>query len=52
MRAAEIGLARLGCPKVNLQVRATNASVVAFYRGLGCEVEDRVSMGKLLEERP
>jgi ribosomal protein S18 acetylase RimI-like enzyme len=49
VRAAEVGLGRLGCPKVNLQVRATNSDVVAFYRRLGYAVEDRVSMGRRLE---
>lgn len=48
MQAAEIGLASLGCPKVNLQVRAANAEAVAFYRRLGYQVEERVSMGKEL----
>jgi ribosomal protein S18 acetylase RimI-like enzyme len=46
MRAAEEGLAKHGCPKVNLQVRATNAAVIALYRRIGYEVEERVSMGK------
>lgn len=49
LRRAEEALAALGCPKVNLQVRATNAGVVAFYRKLGYAVEDRVNMGKRLE---
>ena len=48
MSAAEKGLTALGCPKVNLQVRATNSAVVAFYRSLGYEVEDRTSLGKRL----
>lgn len=48
MQAAEAGLADLGCTKLNLQVRATNPAVVAFYRQLGFEVEERVSMGKRL----
>jgi ribosomal protein S18 acetylase RimI-like enzyme len=43
---AERRLAALGCGKINLQVRATNAAVTAFYRRLGYEVEERVSMGK------
>ncbi len=50
MRAAEDGLRKLGCPKVNLQVRATNDRVIAFYRKLGYEVEQRASLGKVLEE--
>lgn len=49
MRAAEEGLAAVGCPKINLQVRATNREVIAFYRALGYEVEDRASLGKRLE---
>ncbi len=48
VRAAESGLSKLGCPKVNLQVRASNADVVEFYRRLGYEVEERVSMGRRL----
>jgi ribosomal protein S18 acetylase RimI-like enzyme len=44
----ESALAALGCPKVNLQVLAANADVVAFYERLGYAVEDRVSMGKIL----
>jgi ribosomal protein S18 acetylase RimI-like enzyme len=47
--ALEERLAGLGCPKVNLQVRATNAEVVAFYKRLGYEIEERVSLGKPLE---
>ncbi len=50
MRAAEEGLRRLGCPKVNLQVRATNEGVIAFYRSLGYGVEQRASLGKILGE--
>jgi ribosomal protein S18 acetylase RimI-like enzyme len=48
VRHAESALAALGCLKVNLQVRASNAGVVAFYRKLGFAVEERVSMGKRL----
>jgi ribosomal protein S18 acetylase RimI-like enzyme len=48
--ALEEALARLGCPKVNLQVRAASGSeeIVAFYRQLGYHVEERISMGKRL----
>jgi ribosomal protein S18 acetylase RimI-like enzyme len=48
VRRVEEELAARGCPKVNLQVRAENAAVVAFYERLGYRVEPRVSMGKLL----
>ena len=49
MRAAEKGLEIAGCPKVNLQVRATNSQVIAFYRSLGYELEERASLGKRLD---
>ena len=48
VRHVEQALIRLGCLKVNLQVLASNAAVVAFYEKLGYRVEDRVSMGKVL----
>ncbi|MCP3902760.1 MAG: GNAT family acetyltransferase [Planctomycetes bacterium] len=48
VRRAEELLAERGCLKVNLQVLATNAEVVAFYEHLGYAVEERVSMGKQL----
>lgn len=48
VRAAEVRLGELGCKKVNLQVRSTNAGVVAFYARLGYQVEERVSMGRRL----
>jgi ribosomal protein S18 acetylase RimI-like enzyme len=48
MRHVERELAGRGCPKVNLQVLASNAATVAFYEKLGYSVEERVSMGKLL----
>lgn len=50
VQTAESELKRLGCPKVNLQVRATNASVVAFYQSLGYSVEERISMGRRLTD--
>ena len=48
LRRLEKALAARGCLKVNLQVRASNAAVVAFYEKLGYSVEERVSMGKRL----
>lgn len=48
MRSVEERLARLGCPKLNLQVRASNQEVVAFYKRLDYEVEERISMSKHL----
>lgn len=48
MAEAEARLLREGCPKVNLQVRANNEGVVAFYQRLGYAIEEMVSMGKRL----
>ena len=48
MREVEERLSRLGCPKLNLQVRSNNDAVVSFYRKLGYQIEERVSMGKRL----
>jgi ribosomal protein S18 acetylase RimI-like enzyme len=39
----------MGCPKLNLQVRSSNEQVVAFYRRLDYSVEDRASLGKVIE---
>lgn len=50
--SAEEGLRRLGCPKVNLQVRAENRGVIAFYRSVGYDIEERVSMAKVLGTSP
>ncbi len=48
MTDVEQRVARLGCPKLNLQVRASNHEAVSFYERLGYKVEQRVSMGKRL----
>ena len=45
---AEARLAALGCPKINLQIRASNQAVIAFYHSLGFAVDDVISMGKRL----
>lgn len=46
-RAEELLLA-MGCPKINLQVRASNAEVLAFYRAIGYAQDEVVSFGKRL----
>lgn len=48
VQAAEAALDRLGCPKVNLQVRQTNAEAVAFYQRIGYQVDPVISLGKRL----
>jgi ribosomal protein S18 acetylase RimI-like enzyme len=50
VKAAEDGVRQLGCTKVNLQLRVTNHEVVSFYRSLGYQIEERVSMGRRFDE--
>jgi hypothetical protein len=50
VHAAEEGVRRLGCTKVNLQLRVTNHEVVSFYRSLGYQIEERVSMGRRFDD--
>ncbi len=47
-KRAEALLTRIGCPKLNLQVRATTPEAVGFYESLGFALEERINMGKLL----
>jgi ribosomal protein S18 acetylase RimI-like enzyme len=49
MAEAEHRLREAGCPKINLQVRSANTTVVEFYQRLGYTVDDVVSLGKRLE---
>lgn len=48
MQEVEQRLHALGCPKINLMVRSTNAEVVAFYRALGYAQDEVVALGKRL----
>ena len=48
MREAERLLAGAGCPKINLQVRTSNAAVIAFYERVGYKQDDVVSFGRRL----
>ncbi|WP_206537644.1 GNAT family acetyltransferase [Ilumatobacter nonamiensis] len=48
MRHAEHRLRSVGCPKVNLQVRTTNAAAAGFYRAIGFLEDDVISFGKRL----
>ncbi len=50
MHQAEIILRAAGCPKINLQVRKSNAGVIDFYQKLGFSVDECLSMGKRLED--
>lgn len=48
MAEAERLLVERGCPKLNLQVRATNTAVIDWYRTLGYEPDAAVALGKRL----
>ena len=48
MDAAETLLRGRGCPKLNLQVRTSNAAAFAFYEAIGYERDDVVSFGRRL----
>lgn len=53
MDEAEQRLTALGCPKLSLMVRSSNAGVVAFYEALGYAQDDVVALGKrLIEDGP
>lgn len=49
MAEAEKLLSEAGCPKVNVQVRGTNASAIEFYERLGYRIDDVVGLGKRIE---
>jgi ribosomal protein S18 acetylase RimI-like enzyme len=49
MDEAESRLRAAGCPKINLQVRSKNATVIEFYERIGFKTDDVVSLGKRLE---
>jgi ribosomal protein S18 acetylase RimI-like enzyme len=51
MQKAERILQDAGCPKINLQIRTSNAEVIAFYKAIGYRIDDVVSMGKRLEQQ-
>lgn len=49
MQTVEQLIRSKGCPKINLQVRAGNEKVLAFYATLGYGDDNVVGMGKRLE---
>ena len=48
MQEAEERLLALGCPKVNIQVRTSNAEALGFYKSIGYLQDEAVSLGKRL----
>lgn len=49
MQELEFLLISKGCPKINLQVRATNTEAIEFYTALGYLDDKVVGLGKRLE---
>ena len=43
-------LKQKGCPKINLQVRTSNAAVLALYAAIGYGEDNVLSLGKRLEQ--
>ncbi len=50
MEAVEQRIRSKGCPKINLQVRASNRAVIQFYRSLGYTEDHVIGFGKRIEE--
>jgi len=50
MQEVEKRIRARGCPKINLQVRATNDAVIKFYQSLGYADDKVLGLGKRLEE--
>ena len=50
MAAVEERICEKGCPKINLQVRSTNAEVIRFYESLGYALDDVIGMGKRMPD--
>ena len=50
MKEVERRLQTRGCPKINLQVRATNDGAIKFYQSLGYSDDNVIGLGKRLEE--
>ena len=48
MEKAEEELRKLGCQKINLQIRASNKSAISFYKSIGFSNDNVISMGKRL----
>ena len=49
MEVVEEGLAEMGCPKINIQIRADNVQAALFYESIGFTGDDVMGMGKRLE---
>ncbi|UTW44527.1 GNAT family acetyltransferase [bacterium SCSIO 12696] len=50
MDVVEARIKDKGCPKINLQVRNTNLSVIEFYKAIGYGDDHVIGLGKRLEQ--
>ena len=50
MIVIEKKLKEKGAPKINLQIRSSNKSVIEFYKSINYNRDDVISMGKRLIE--
>lgn len=50
MQAVEALLQQKDCPKINLQVRASNQAMIAFYAAMGYGDDEVIGLGKRLVE--
>ena len=49
MQAAEAWLGGQGCPRVRLMVRHDNVAATGFYRAIGYEPQDIITLGRTLD---
>ena len=49
MEVVELTIAQKGCPKINLQIRASNTDIASFYQAIGYDIENVIGLGKRLE---
>ena len=50
MAEVERRIKEKGCPKINLQIRASNTDVIAFYKSIGFMDDNVIGLGKRLVE--
>ena len=49
MQAAEEWLRALGCPRIRLMVRGDNVAATGFYRAIGYEPQEIITLGRTLD---
>ena len=49
MNSVETEIRKMGCPKINLQIRTGNDKISVFFHNLVLQNDHVISMGKLME---